>query len=51
MSVSKVRDVEEIITHFTDSEIISKAYISELDTASGVVHLRLESSDELYQTS
>ena len=49
MSVSKVRDVEEIITHFTDSEIISKAYISELDTASGVVHLRLESSDELYQ--
>ena len=50
MSVSKVRDVEEIITHFTDSEIISKAYISELDTASGVVHLRLESSDELYQS-
>ena len=49
MSVSKVRDVEEIITHFTDSEIISRAYISELDTASGVVHLRLESSDELYQ--
>ena len=49
MSVSKVRDVEEIITHFTDSEIISKAYISELDTASGVVHLRIESSDELYQ--
>ena len=49
MSVSKVRDVEEIITHFTDSEIISKAYISELDTASGVVHLRLESSDELSQ--
>ena len=49
MSVSKVRDVEEIITHFTDSEIISKAYISELNTASGVVHLRLESSDELYQ--
>ncbi len=49
MTVSKVRDAEEIMTHFTDSEIISKAYISELDTASGVVHIRLESSDELYQ--
>ena len=49
MTVSKVRDAEEIMTHFTDSEIISKAYISELDTASGIVHIRLESSDELYQ--
>lgn len=48
-SVNKVRDVEEIINHFTDSEIINKAFISELDTASGIVHIRLESSDELYQ--
>ncbi len=49
-NVTKVRDVEEIITHFTDSEIISKAYISNLDTSNGVVNIRLESDDALYQS-
>ncbi len=49
-SVSKVRDVEDIISHFTDSEIISKAYISNLDTANGIVSIRLESEDALYQS-
>jgi len=49
-NVSKVRDVENIISHFTDSEIISKAYISKLDTASGVVSIRLDSEDSLYQS-
>lgn len=48
-NVSKVRDVEGIISHFTDSEIISKAYISNLDTSNGVVSIRLESDDALYQ--
>lgn len=48
-NVSKVRDVEDIIVHFTDSEIISKAYISKLDTSNGVVNIRLESEDVLYQ--
>ena len=48
-NVSKVRDAEDIMAHFTDSEIISKAYISQLDTANGVVHIRLESDDSLYQ--
>lgn len=49
-NVTKVRDVEDIIAHFTDSEIISKAYISNLDTSNGVVNIRLESSDALYQS-
>lgn len=49
-NVSKVRDVEDIITHFTDSEIISKAYISNLDTSKGIVKIRLESKEELYQS-
>lgn len=49
-NVSKVRDVEGIISHFTDSEIISKAYISNLDTSNGVVSIRLESDDALYQS-
>lgn len=49
MEVSKVRDVEDIINYFTDSPYINKAYISNLDTSTGVVSIRLESSDELYQ--
>lgn len=49
-NVTKVRDVEDIITHFKDSSIISNAYISNLDTANGIVNIRLESEDELYQS-
>src|SRR5699024_10859667 len=49
-NVQKVRDVEGILQHFTDSEIISKAYISKLDTSNGVVHVRLESEESLYQS-
>lgn len=47
--VTKVRDVETILEHFKDSEIISNAYIGELDTANGSVTINLESSDSLYQ--
>ena len=49
IEVQKVRDVETIMAHFQDSEIISKAYISNLDTATGCVTINLESSDALYQ--
>ena len=48
MEVSKVRDVEKILDYYTDSPYINKAYISNLDTAEGIVNIRLESSDELY---
>ncbi len=48
-NVTKVRDVEEIISHFKDSEIINNAYISKLDTSNGIVNIRLESDDSLYQ--
>lgn len=48
ISVNKLKDVDYIISHFEDSEYISKAYISELDTANGVVTINLESPNELY---
>ncbi|MEG1288070.1 MAG: stage IV sporulation protein A [Bacilli bacterium] len=48
ISVEKVKDVDDIMEHFNDSEYISKSYISELDAASGVVTINLESPDELY---
>ncbi len=48
ISVEKLKDIDFILDHFNDSEYISKAYISELDAATGVVTVNLESSDELY---
>ncbi len=49
ISVEKVRDIDYILEHFNDSEYISNAYISELDAATGIVTINLESSDNLYQ--
>lgn len=48
ISVSKIRDVDHILNSFNDSEIISKSYISEVDTSTGNVTITLESSDALY---
>ena len=48
VEVNKLRDVEEITKHFKDSEYISKAYLSEVDSATGEVKITLESKEELY---
>lgn len=48
ISVNKIRDVDNILNLFNDSEIISKSYISDVDTSTGNVTITLESSDELY---
>lgn len=48
VNVSKVKDTDYIINYYQDSQYISKAYISELDAATGIVTLNLESSNELY---
>ncbi len=48
ISVNKIRDVDHILNSFQDSDIISKSYISEVDTATGNITITLESSDELY---
>ena len=48
VSISKVRDVDNIIEYYKDSSYINKAYISDLDTASGVVTITLDSPNELY---
>ena len=48
ISISKLKDAENIINYYKDSEYINRAYISNVDTSSGIVTLNLESSDELY---
>lgn len=48
VEVDKLRDIETITTHFTDSEYISKAYLSEVNTSTGEVTITLQSPSELY---
>ncbi len=48
LSVSKLKDVDEILAYFKDSKYISKAYISNVDAATGIVNINLDSEDELY---
>ncbi len=50
-SVEKIKDIDNILDHFNDSEYISRSYISNLDAATGVVTLNLESTDELYNNT
>lgn len=49
IEVQKVRDVETILEHFQDSDIISKAYIGNLDASVGRVTICLESNEQIYQ--
>ncbi len=48
ISVDKLKDIDNIIGHFDDAKYISKSYISNLDTSSGVVTVKLETSNDLY---
>ncbi len=46
--VDKVRDVDTIIEHFNGCNHISKAYLSNIDTANGEITINLEAPDGLY---
>ena len=46
--IDKLRDIETIANHFTDCEYISKAYLSDVDTSTGVVTVTLQAPKELY---
>ena len=48
VNVNKIKDVDTIINYYTDSTIINRAFISEVDTGIGSVTLNLDSSEELY---
>lgn len=50
LSIRKLKDVDNILDYFKDSKYISQAYISQLDAATGVVTINLDSDDSLYDT-
>lgn len=49
LSVNKLKDVDDILDYFKDSKYISKAYISNVDTSTGIVKVNLDSEENLYQ--
>jgi len=49
-NVEKIKDVDGMIDYFKDSEYINEAYISNVDTSTGIVTLNLNSNDALYNT-
>ena len=48
LEVDKVRDIDNIINHFSDCEQIKKAFISDVDTSTGIVTINLQPPETLY---
>lgn len=48
MEIDKLKDIELITSHFTDCEYINKAYLSNVDTETGIITIKLEAKSELY---
>ncbi len=48
VAIDKIRDVDTITNYFSDSEYISKAYLSDIDTSTGEVTINLSAPDGLY---
>lgn len=46
--IDKLKDIEIITNHFTDCEYINRAYLSDVDTSTGIVTINLEAPNELY---
>lgn len=48
IEIDKLKDIEKITSHFENSEYISKAYLSEVDTSTGIVTVTLQAPSGLY---
>ena len=48
MEVDKLRDIEKITDHFRSNDVIEKAYLSDVDPATGIVTINLEAPSSLY---
>jgi len=48
IEIKKIRDIDNIISHFVNCEYISKAYLSNVDTSTGEVTVTLQAPNSLY---
>ena len=49
IEIDKLKDIENITNHFIENEYIEKAYLSEVDSSTGIVTVNLVATKELYQ--
>ena len=48
IEIDKIKDVDNITSHFENVEYIERAYLSNVDTSNGIVTITLETPNELY---
>jgi len=48
IEIEKIRDIDNIISHFSNCEYISKAFLSNVDTSTGEVTVTLQAPNSLY---
>lgn len=46
--IDKLKDIDTITSHFNDCEYINKAYLSDVNTSTGVITITLDSPNDLY---
>ena len=48
IEIEKIRDIDNITSHFVNCEYISKAYLSDVNTSTGEITITLNAPSELY---
>ena len=48
IEIDKIKDVDKICEHFLENEYIEKAYLSDVDTSTGIITVNLTSPNSLY---
>ena len=48
VEIDKLKDIDTITTHFSECEYISRAYLSNVETSTGIVTINLDAPDGLY---
>ena len=48
IEIDKLKDIDKILNHFENCEYIKKAYLSEVNTETGIIAVTLQAPDELY---
>ncbi len=48
VEIDKLRDIENITSHFLDNEMIEKSYLSDVDPSTGIITVNLTAPADLY---
>ena len=48
VEIDKIKDVDKITNHFLENEYIEKAYLSDVDTSTGIITVNLTAPKELF---